>query len=130
VEGSLNNRIPCIGFASLGEVLFALPSGVIAPTDLPSITRAVLGGWVEPGAALAVFGAWFVAGDRQLFSWSTDDPPLHARYRLEWKFRAGQPDEKAPAPMGKTASEILQSIGIIQRGDPVLEQIASIHSAR
>ena len=65
------------------------------------------------------------AGDRQLFSWSTDDPPLHARYRLEWKFRAGPEDEKAPTPMGtRTASEIMQSIGIIQRGDLVLEQVA------
>ena len=22
-----------------------------------------------------------------VFDWSTDDPPLHARYRLEWRFR-------------------------------------------
>lgn len=65
------------------------------------------------------------AGNRQLFSWSTDDPPLHARYRLEWKFRASPQDEKAPTPMGtKTASEIMQSIGIVQRGDLGLEQIA------
>src|SRR5262249_13893573 len=63
------------------------------------------------------------AGDRQLFSWSTDDPPLHARYRLEWKFRASQPDEKAPTPMRKTAREIMQSNGIIQRGDPVLDRV-------
>jgi hypothetical protein len=34
-------------------------------------------------------------------------------------------DEKALTPMGtKTASEVMQSIGIIQQGDPVLEQVA------
>ena len=65
------------------------------------------------------------AEERQLFSWSTDDPPLHARYRLEWKFRAAEPDERAPKPMAnQTASEVMQSIGITQRGDPVLDQVA------
>ena len=29
-----------------------------------------------------------VDGERAVFSWSTDEPPLHARYRIEWKFRA------------------------------------------
>ncbi len=64
------------------------------------------------------------ARDRKIFSWSTENPPLHARYRLEWKFRAVPQNEKA-APMGtKDPSEIMQSIGITQRGDPVLGQVA------
>ncbi|GII25472.1 peptide deformylase [Planosporangium mesophilum] len=33
-----------------------------------------------------------VADDRVLFSWTTDTPLLHARYRLEWRFRSrGRP---------------------------------------
>ncbi|WP_053644112.1 helix-turn-helix transcriptional regulator [Streptomyces sp. XY431] len=32
-------------------------------------------------------------GDRRQFAWATDDPPLHARFRLEWRFRAG-PDQQ------------------------------------
>lgn len=28
---------------------------------------------------------------RSIFDWSTDDPPLHARFRLEWRFRALRP---------------------------------------
>ncbi|MEV7359364.1 peptide deformylase [Kitasatospora sp. NPDC091276] len=27
-------------------------------------------------------------GERRHFAWATDDPPLHARFRLEWRFRA------------------------------------------
>ncbi|MGW2395632.1 helix-turn-helix domain-containing protein [Kitasatospora sp. NPDC001664] len=31
--------------------------------------------------------------DRRRFAWATDDPPLHARFRLEWRFRA-DPNEQ------------------------------------
>ncbi|GHH62327.1 hypothetical protein GCM10018781_10350 [Kitasatospora indigofera] len=58
--------------------------------------------------------------DRQVFSWTTDDPPLHARYRLEWKFRARpNPEETAPVS-ANTASEKMRSIGVVQAGDPIL----------
>ncbi len=33
------------------------------------------------------------AGER-VFEWATHDPPLHARYRLEWRFKAGDVDGK------------------------------------
>ncbi|MCD0485626.1 peptide deformylase [Streptacidiphilus sp. ASG 303] len=63
-------------------------------------------------------------GDRRLFSWTTDDPPLHARYRLEWKFRA-RPDHEETAPaMPASASEKMRSIGVVQAGDPLLTQRA------
>jgi peptide deformylase len=60
-------------------------------------------------------------GNRRLFCWSTEDPPLHARYRLEWTFRARDdaPDEGMPS----TASETMSAIGIVQQGDPVLTQV-------
>jgi peptide deformylase len=41
-----------------------------------------------------------IAGDRAIFSWTTDTPLLHARYRLEWRFRsrtAATPDPAHPA---------------------------------
>jgi peptide deformylase len=66
------------------------------------------------------------SGNRKIYSWSTDDPPLHARYRLEWKFRA-RPDqnEKTGADMATTsASETMKSLGVIQDGDPILRQTA------
>ena len=31
--------------------------------------------------------------DQVVFTWSTDEPPLHARYRIEWKFRAPEDGE-------------------------------------
>lgn len=57
--------------------------------------------------------------NRCLYSWSTEDPPLHARYRLEWDFRAqstNQPDTP-PRP-----SEIMRGLGIVQAKDPILRQ--------
>ena len=38
-----------------------------------------------------------IEGDRGVFAWSCDNPPLHARYRLEWRFRA------QPVPAQRTA---------------------------
>ena len=32
-------------------------------------------------------------GDRVVFSWSTEDPPLRGCYRIEWKFKV--PDDEA-----------------------------------
>ncbi|MGD6742964.1 peptide deformylase [Streptomyces sp. BH106] len=56
---------------------------------------------------------------RRIYTWSTDDPPLHARYRLEWKFRARTGDEEAPHVM-QSASDRMQAVGIVQEGDPIL----------
>jgi peptide deformylase len=58
---------------------------------------------------------------RTRFAWSTDEPPLHARYRLEWKFRADpRPPEPDTAPAAP--SRIMRALGIIQADDPGLHQ--------
>jgi peptide deformylase len=61
-----------------------------------------------------------VADGRRVFSWSTDDPPLHARYRLEWNFRA-QPD---PAAEAVRPSEQMAAVGVVQEGADVLRQVS------
>ncbi|MEV4043124.1 peptide deformylase [Streptomyces sp. NPDC049744] len=63
---------------------------------------------------------------RSVFAWSTEDPPLHARYRLEWKFRA-RPDQEETLPVmdtEATASERMRAIGVVQEGDPILTKTA------
>jgi peptide deformylase len=58
---------------------------------------------------------------RVRFAWATDDPPLHARYRLEWKFRARDDDDTEGGPVAAvSASETMRSLGILQQGDPLL----------
>jgi peptide deformylase len=58
-----------------------------------------------------------------VFSWSTDEPPLHARYRIEWKFKA--PGEGETAEMdAMTPAQRMQSLDIAQEGDPVLSEVA------
>ena len=66
-------------------------------------------------------------GDRAIFEWSTDQPALNARYRLEWRFRgAGAPtyDEAAPNGSLPRASQQMRGIGIVQRGSDLLRQRA------
>jgi peptide deformylase len=55
-----------------------------------------------------------------VFTWSTDDPPLHARYRLEWTFR----QEPAAATGSASPSETMAALGIVQEGDPILREVA------
>jgi peptide deformylase len=72
-------------------------------------------------------------GDRAVFAWSTDHPPMHSRYRLEWRFRAPVPAQRrpdasesfaAPVPLPVRASEQMAAAGIVQRGDDRLRQPA------
>jgi peptide deformylase/transcriptional regulator with XRE-family HTH domain len=59
-------------------------------------------------------------GDRTVFAWSTMDPPLHARFRLEWRLKA-DPDTKENAPVNTlSASQAMANAGIVQEGAPVL----------
>ena len=61
--------------------------------------------------------------DQVEFTWSTDDPPLHARYRIEWKFRV--PDEGETSTMETMSpAERMRSLAIAQEGDPVLAEVA------
>jgi peptide deformylase len=56
-------------------------------------------------------------GRREVFSWSTDHPPLHARYRIEWRFRAR---EGAGHHAAHPASDMMRALGVVQEGDPIL----------
>jgi peptide deformylase len=80
-----------------------------------------------------------IEGDRAVFGWSCDNPPLHARYRLEWRFRAppGQPlvpaqrtviaagngrDQRQGGPgEHATPSVRMAAAGIVQRGADILQ---------
>lgn len=62
------------------------------------------------------------AGDRRIYSWSTEDPPLHARYRLEWNFRNQSDEARTNSPK---PSIIMKGLGIVQDdGDAVLRRPA------
>jgi transcriptional regulator with XRE-family HTH domain len=65
----------------------------------------------------------FHVGGRTVHTWSTKDPPLHARYRLEWHFRCDTRAQRATPPK---PSETMSALGIVQDGDPVLRQIARL----
>ncbi|MFV2112035.1 peptide deformylase [Micromonospora sp. LOL_025] len=61
--------------------------------------------------------------DRVIFDWATEDPPLNARYRLQWRFR-GRPDAE-PEEAGRVRpSDRMRGIGIVQRGADLLRQPA------
>lgn len=60
------------------------------------------------------------SGERNIFSWSCENPPLHARYRLEWDFKghADTEDGSSARP-----SEVMASLGIVQDTDPLLHKV-------
>jgi peptide deformylase len=66
-----------------------------------------------------------VTGDRATFEWSTDNPPLYSRYRLEWRFRGAGP-QPAPAALHlyRRASDWMASAGVVQRGADLLRRPA------
>ncbi|MGH8934093.1 MAG: peptide deformylase [Egibacteraceae bacterium] len=62
------------------------------------------------------------AGER-IFGWATDDPPLHARYRLEWRFQSAAPVEAGNVTELR-ASRRMRALGIVQDGEEILRQVA------
>jgi peptide deformylase len=63
-------------------------------------------------------------GTTDAYEWSTDDPPMGARYRLEWRFRADEIADEAAGPDLRTSSDRMRAAGIVQHGDPVLRRTA------
>jgi len=61
--------------------------------------------------------------DEVVFAWSTDDPPLHARYQIEWKFKAPEDGESATMDTLSPA-ERMRALDIVQEGDPILTEVA------
>ncbi|MEU4779467.1 peptide deformylase [Micromonospora sp. NPDC023633] len=62
-------------------------------------------------------------GDRVLFDWATEGPPLNARYRLQWRYRSRP--EAEPEEAGRVRpSARMRGIGIVQRGADLLRQPA------
>src|SRR3974390_1052826 len=52
------------------------------------------------------------------FTWSADAPPVHARYRMEWKFRSAPKTKEDRTNL--SASERMSAIGVVQEGDQIL----------
>jgi peptide deformylase len=58
--------------------------------------------------------------DRAIFSWTTDSPALHTRYRLEWRFRSGTAAVVGSQLPEIRGSERMRAAGIVQRGAEIL----------
>ncbi|MGO1056707.1 peptide deformylase [Crossiella sp. CA198] len=63
-----------------------------------------------------------VNGDRALYVWTTDDPPLDARYRLEWHFKADPEKENDIVQISPAQS--MADLGIVQVGADILAHTA------
>lgn len=62
--------------------------------------------------------------ETDVFAWSCSNPPMGARYRLEWRFRGPNDGVSTPGPQLRTASDRMRAAGIVQEGDPILRQRA------
>ncbi len=108
-----------------------VPTRQLALTlDLPASARPVVWGVVgslttEPKPLQTPVQESEV-GDRRRFAWSTENPPLNSRYRLEWRFRDSDGIAAPPLPTApqQRPSEVMRDVGVVQRGAPVLERAA------
>lgn len=62
-----------------------------------------------------------------IFTWSTSQPLLHARYRLEWRFRAqartGRESKGVQVDEVRTGEQ-MRNLGVVQQGAPLLTETA------
>ncbi|MFI8281320.1 peptide deformylase [Streptomyces sp. NPDC085929] len=66
-----------------------------------------------------------IDGDQTIFSWSTREPQLHARYRLEWRLKTPHTAESESEPVNPIPpSTAMAGAGIVQEGDPLLHTAA------
>lgn len=61
--------------------------------------------------------------DEVVFTWSVEDPPLGAWYRVEWKFKTPEEEEQVDM-VTLSPAERMRALDIVQEGDPVLAEIA------
>jgi peptide deformylase len=96
--------------------------------DLPASARPIVWGVVgsltsEP-KPLQTPVREIQEGDRRRYEWSTENPPLNSRYRLEWRFRDSDGIAAPAAAVRPRPSDVMREVGILQRGNPVLERPA------
>ncbi len=68
---------------------------------------------IDGGRGVAIPHSYLASrpNDQVVFTWSTDEPPLHARYRIEWKFKAPD-DADADEMETMTPAERMRSLEI------------------
>ncbi|WP_093802096.1 peptide deformylase [Streptomyces sp. Wb2n-11] len=64
-----------------------------------------------------------IDADHTVYTWTTLDPPLHARYRMEWRLKTAHLPESEPVNT-PTPSALMAAAGIVQEGDVLLQTIA------
>ncbi|MGN9894217.1 peptide deformylase [Micromonospora sp. L31] len=62
-------------------------------------------------------------GDRAIFDWATDDPPLNSRYRLQWRFRSEPADAERATAAGR-AGDRLRALGVLPHDADLLRRPA------
>lgn len=64
-----------------------------------------------------------IEADHTVYTWTTLDPPLHARYRMEWRLKTAHLPESEPVNI-PTPSARMAAAGIVQEGDVLLQTVA------
>ncbi|WP_079088871.1 peptide deformylase [Streptomyces scabiei] len=64
-----------------------------------------------------------VDADHTVYTWTTLDPPLHTRYRLEWRLKTADHPESELVNI-QTPSARMAAAGIVQEGDLLLQTVA------
>ena len=65
-----------------------------------------------------------------VFEWSTDDPPLNARYRLQWRFRRRPTARRRTRPSGAQRPDARRRRRPTRRGPAHASPAGAVHAAR
>jgi transcriptional regulator with XRE-family HTH domain len=92
-----------------------LPTGRLAmEVELPAAMNPVVWGLETSLSAEAIPLRTpiqqVVSDGRAVFSWDTEAPALHARYRLSWRFRGPGDDSPGPSGYGQAGESVLLGI--------------------
>ncbi|GAA5604503.1 peptide deformylase [Streptomyces griseus] len=93
------------------------------PTDLQPTVWGTETSLSANAAPLRTPPAHAVDADHTVYTWTTLDPPLHARYRMEWRLKTEDPAESEPVNT-PAPSALMATAGIIQEGDIILQSVA------
>ena len=92
------------------------------PTELQPVLWGTETSLTAAAMALRTAPTKTVEKGYTVFAWSTEDPPVHARYRMEWAFRTRRNEGVNQVEEARRPSEVMASLGVVQEGDPRLRE--------
>ncbi|GAA1608834.1 peptide deformylase [Catellatospora bangladeshensis] len=101
-----------------------LSLAVVLPAELQPVVWGVQTSMTAEASPFRTPFAREVADDVVTYRWATDEPPIHGRFRVEWKFKSPNVPGGGAEMDNLKPSEQMWALGILQEGNPLLYEAA------